>query len=220
MVAALAFLLTGLQAPQTLELQPTDDIWVYPHASDPATDSFLRIFGSEGRSTAETPTEHPEFSYAYLKFDLSKLPKGAKITGATLQVTHIPNPSFTLDEAKRGRLEARPVSAEFSEKDWDYDKTMKIGPSPDPEDFYGSFIPQGTEDTKKDWPININLMTGKTKFGPAAELASETPTKSIAIALCSLISPQELGHMAVWKIYSKEGPEGKRPVLKLTFTTN
>ncbi len=51
----------GIAAPQTIELTPTDDIWVYPHASDPEKDGYLRCWGVDGQAVAPDPAQNEEF---------------------------------------------------------------------------------------------------------------------------------------------------------------
>src|SRR5215475_5485714 len=97
--ALLATLAMGL-APQTIELTPTDDIWVYSHADDPQKDEYLRCWGADGMAVAPTGEELEEFSYSYLKFNLNKLPKEVKLKEATLILWHIPDPGWGLDAAK------------------------------------------------------------------------------------------------------------------------
>src|SRR5256885_1361944 len=107
--------------PQTFDLTPTDDVWVYPHASDPQKDPFLRAWGSAGKAVAATPAEGSDFSYSYLKWDTAAISKApGKVTEAKLIVTLIADPTYGEDEAKASPLEVRPLKGDFSEKTWDY----------------------------------------------------------------------------------------------------
>src|SRR3954469_4487441 len=102
MLAALALSL----AATTLSLNPTDDVWVYPHASD-QKDVYLRVWGAEGRDSPKKVAEVQDFSPSYLRFDVSKVPAG-KVTSAQLILTHVANPGYAQDYAKDNPLRARP----------------------------------------------------------------------------------------------------------------
>src|SRR5687768_10306177 len=105
MLAALALSML-VAGPATVELTPTDDVWVYPHASD-QKDAYLRVWAAGGPDLAADAGELEQVSYAYLRFDVSKVPAG-KITEAKLTVTHVASPTFTIELAKKSPLLARP----------------------------------------------------------------------------------------------------------------
>src|SRR5688572_27918373 len=103
---------------KTIELFPTDDVWVYPHASDPTQDEFLRIWGVEGKSVAGKPDDLGTFSYSFLKWSIKDFPNDAKLVSANLVLTQVANPAYTTDDAKQAPIEVRPVPSNFKEKGW------------------------------------------------------------------------------------------------------
>jgi hypothetical protein len=215
MTSALTLLLStafSISGETVVELPPTDDIWVYPHASDPERDEFLRVWGLDGASVAATAFESESFCYSYLRFDVSKLPSG-KLVGATLQITHVAEPTFTLEKARRNPLEARPVSADFSEKKWAYGDLAKFLPNPAKDAAYGTGI-LAKLDGEKPFPLHVNLLEGPRSFATALEEARAKG--AFALALTSAMSPDGEAR-SIYKLYSKEGPKEFRPVLRLVF---
>lgn len=54
------------QDPKTVDLIPTEDVWVYPHAGDPSTDSYLRAWGAGGKQWLAMATTLMSFLTAFL----------------------------------------------------------------------------------------------------------------------------------------------------------
>ncbi len=213
MIHALALLLGMVQAPD-ISLTPSDDVWVYSHASDPAHDAYLRAFGSDTKSVAASMDEQGDFSYGFLKFDLSAVKPGWKLASATLTLTHIGMPSFTKTQGKQNPLEVRPMVGDFNEKTWAFDQVEKTHPLGGEKDIFGSFALSGDENTDKDWTLSIDLLKGPASFSKAIDAAAG---KSICLALVSKLSPAE-GAPATWKVYSKDADSAaKRPQLVLKF---
>ena len=216
MLAVLALAGT-LMAPATIEIFPTDDIWVYPHASDPEKDAYLRIWGADGKDVATDAAELENLSYSYLKFDLSKLPEG-KIVGATLTLTHIGGAGYELAYAKQNPLRARPVSSEFTEKKWDYGQAEKTAPEGGAKAVFGSGSPETIPADGKEFTISLNLLTGPNDFKAYVAKARSSEKKTLGLALTSLMDVAEKGQKCIYKVYSKdEEKASRRPVLKLTL---
>jgi hypothetical protein len=215
MLAALA-LATLLAGPTTVEFIPTDDIWVYPHASDPQKDAYLRVWGAEGHDVAKDLGEMQDLSYSYLKFDLSTLPEG-KITVATLTVTHISGPGYDLAYSKQNPLRARPLPPDFSEKGWDYSKAESILPEAGDKAILGTGFPETIPGGDKEFPIVVNLLKGPNDFNNYVKTVRASKAKAMALALTASLDVEESGQKCIYKFYSKdcENP-AKRPVLKLT----
>ena len=195
-----------------VELYPTDDVWAYPHASDPDKDPFLRVWGLDGASVAPSAAESESFGYSLLKFDAVGLPERS-LKSATLVLVHTAKPSFDLSLAKKHPLEARPVKADFSEKTWAYGGLEKFMPSSGKGATFGTGVPDAF-DAEKDFPIKINLLEGPGKFD--ALLVSARTAKFFAIALTTTMSPAD-DVRSVYKVYSKDGPKESRPILRLEF---
>ncbi len=207
--------------PQTFSLEPSDDIWVYPHASDPSKDPFLRVWGAEGKAVAPSPEESEEFSYSYLKFNLASLPKGKfKVLEAKLTVTQISDPGYTKDYIKDNPLEVRPLRPDFAEKNWEYDIVRTLNPDKDPKAPYGSASPSNWP-TGKPFPIEIDLLKGPKAFGLDLLSASEGTDRVFAVALTSTNDVQTMGSTAVYKLYSKDADKKEyHPVLRLKLEAN
>ena len=195
-------------------LVPTDDIWVYPHASD-QKDAYLRVWGAEGGAVAPGADAMDSFSYSYLKFDLAKVPADAKIVGATLTLTHIADPGWTAALTKDSPIEVRAVVAGFSEKTWDYANASKWLPAADSKSVLGAFSPQPGE-AGKTIQVTIDLLKGPGDF--RAALAKAKADGALGLALTSTMDPAVAGRSGVYKFYSKdEEKESRRPTLSLRW---
>ena len=215
MVTSLAafLLLAPAHLPErTVTLTPSDDVWVYPHASDPGTDSFLRVWGSDGKSVS-ADADHNEFSYGYLRFDLSGIQTGA-LKSATLVLTHAPSQGWTLATAVSNPLEARLLKGDFDEKTWSYDKIDKCAPDSSKDALLGLGNPDKLPEEGKAAKFEIDLMKSPT-FGA---LLKPTIPNHVNIALASKVDPATLGRMSVYKFYSKDNADKSvQPTLKLVF---
>lgn len=213
----LALLALLALAPSTVRLAPSDDVWVYPHASDPAKDSMLRIWGTSGHAAPVDATEAEELSMGYLKWDLSSLPGDKKLTKATLIVKNIPDPGFTPEQAKAAPLQARPVGAKFSEKDWTYEGLSALLPEREEKAVFGSASPDKWE-KEKPVEIRIDLLKGPNDFRVYLRKAMDAPKHELALALTSAIDMASLGRSAIYKIYSRDERDAVvRPSLELEF---
>jgi hypothetical protein len=211
MLATLAFMAT-----QTMTLVPSDDVWIYPHASDAAGDSFLRVWGIEGKAVPSDAGEAEDFSMAFLKWSLAGTPAGQKLAEAKLILTHIGKPGFTLDQAKNAPLQARAMPVSFSEKGWDYAKVGAILPKGGEETLYGSGSPASLDG--ETLTITIDLLRGKGDFARALAAAQQSASREIAIAITSPINISDTGQSGIYKFYSKEAEVKERwPKLVLVW---
>jgi len=196
---------TLLVAAAAMDFSPTDDIWVYPHASDPKRDAYLRVWGTEGQAVVDNESVE-SVSYSYLRFDLSRLPADKKIRSARLILTHAPGATFDLDAAKKNPLEARSVSPSFDERSWTYEQVAKIGPGAKAADIFGAAAPV-TVNADGEFKIEIDLLKGPNDFRTYAK-------GTIGIALTSTM-PVETGR-AMYKVFSKDAERAAvRPVLAI-----
>ncbi|RYG25570.1 hypothetical protein EON82_06570 [bacterium] len=211
----LALLTFALLAEVTL--RPSADIWVYPHAGDPAKDGYLRVWGREGRAVAKLIGDAAEFSYSLLRFDPKDLPEG-KLTKATLVLTLVADPVFSEEQSKRFPLQARPVDGAFEEKGWKYDLLERFNPTFDEKSVYGTAFPSPWPETGKEGMVEIDLLKGPGDFRAALDRAKKD-AKPLGIALTSTLDVQtNPDAMTIYKLYSKDAPlETLRPRLVLTF---
>ncbi|HSI72336.1 MAG TPA: hypothetical protein VK934_04105 [Fimbriimonas sp.] len=207
--------LAAVMLAQTFTLQPSDDLWVYPHASEPGTDVFLRVWGAEGKAAPSNAGEAESYSMAFLKWSLVGMPTASKLTGAKLILTQVAKPGYSLQQAKDMPLEARGVPAMFAETDWKYESLEAFLPKAGKDDVYGSGYPETIGgDTVN---ISIDLLKGKG-FADTLAKALHDPKKEIAIGLTSAMDMAELGRSSIYKIYSRDERDEKlRPKLVLIF---
>lgn len=218
MVAALAALLLiapSHRAERTVTLNPSDDVWVYPHASDPANDPFLRVWGSDGQSVAKDG-EHGEFSYGFLRFDLSSIPKG-RLKSAHLILTHAPAATWTLENVTANPVEARLLKGDFDEKTWAYEKIDKCAPDPTKEGLLGQSVLDKMPAEGKSAKFDIDLVKG-SNFGEILDKAFSAAPPHLSLAIASKVDPAALGRTSVYKFYSKDNADkAVQPALILTF---
>lgn len=208
--------MSARSAAASLYIQPSDDVWVYPHASDASTDEYLRIWGAGGKATAED-AEAGGISYSYIKWDLTGLPKDTKITQAKIVLTHIPDPEFTLTDAKSNPVQVRGLVGNFSEKTWRFDNSSSVKPESEDKNVFGdgspTEVPMG-----KEFQIHVDLLKGPGDFRAYFEKALKGAKPELALALTSAIDPAELGQAGVYKVYSRNARNTKfRPILMLWF---
>jgi hypothetical protein len=201
--------------PEIFELTPSDDVWVYPHASDPEKDAFLRFWGAGGTSVDQPGRPPDVHSYSYLRFDLAALPKRFKVSEATLTLFHMPKPAFGVADSKAFPVELRTLSSDFGERGWRFDDAAKVYPISGPSGLLGTGSAESVSE-EKEFKIVLSLATGESKFPVALAQAMEKPGPYLAVALCTRLSPED-AEGAMYKVYSKDGPKEFRPTLKIAL---
>lgn len=213
LLAAIA--ISPIANPQsTIDLIPSDDVWVYPFATSPLKDPYLRCWGSGGKAVAGPKDSVEAFSYSYLKWNLKDIPAGAAVVEAKLILTHIANSELTPDQMRKSPIEARPMPAGFSEATWQPEMVGKIAPSQDVKSIFGSGAPE-KQIRDKDTTFAIDLLKGPGDFKKYFGESLAGQPKELAIALTSTIDPSDLGRGAIYKVYSKDGAKESRPVLRI-----
>lgn len=218
MISLAAAILFSMPRPadDTVLIPADQDVWVYPHASDPAGDSYLRAWGVGGKAVAASAGEAEDFSYSYLRFSFDKVPKDKKLVGATLFLTPAGAPEID-PASKSWPLEVRPLKGTFSEKDWVYSQIADVSPS-DSEVYGTGIIASGqTPGGEKTFEIKIDLMGKNSKFASAfSKLLGES--KPMYVALTSKFDVSEMGQKGVYKVFSRDNKdEAVRPKLVLKF---
>lgn len=211
MVSTFLFAALLAQPLASESIEATEDVWVYSHASDPGGDSALRIFGNGGHAVAGSAGDLESFSYGYLKFDLSGLPKGKKLTSAELILTPAGKP--VVDPASKDwPLEVRPMVGSFAEKTWAFEMASDVTPSKD--SVYGNGVIKQAGDT---FEIRMNLLGEKSKFtGDLGKLIDSA--RPLFVALTSKYDASEQGMKGMYKVYSRDNKErALRPRLELKF---
>lgn len=200
-----------LNRPVSLEtIEASEDVWVYSHASDPGGDSALRIFGNGGRAVAASAGDLESFSYGYLKFDLSSLPKDKKLASAEIVLTPAGKPVVD-PAAKDWPLEVRPLVGKFNEKTWAFEMAGDVTPSD--KSVYGSGVIKTTP-SGESFEIRINLLSEKSAF--SSDFAKLTD--SLYVALTTKYDASEQGMKGMYKVNSRDNKEQSvRPRLELKF---
>lgn len=202
--------------PKTLVLVPKETIWVYENASSPADGTFLRAWGVEGKSCPAEGEDAGAFSYSYLKWDFTDLPK-TKLLSAKLEFSNIPDPGFTLDIAKKSPLEAREIVGDFSAKTWAFEMAAKVRPASGKNSVYGTGYPKSITPGAP-VAISIDLLAGPNLFAKALAQAAGSPSHQFSLSITSALDPSVEGRSCVYKVYGqKESKEYLRPRLVLTF---
>lgn len=211
MLSSLAFLL----ASATVTIEPSDDIWVYQHAQAQSADPFLRAWGIEGRDLADEGEGVTATSWSVMKFDLTKLPKGT-ITGAKLVLTAPGDVGYIADETKETPIFVRSAPAKFEEESFQFADAETVFPPRSKSPIFGKASPIPSAD-QNDFKVEIDLMGKESKFAEEVKKALATPNNLLGLALTSGMDPQTAGDGAIYKFYSRNAEETKRPKLILTI---
>jgi len=196
-------------------LIPTDDVWVYPHASDQIGSEYLRSWGGEGRAVIPGGEQTGAYSFSGLKFSVKDIPVGYVAKKAVLLLTHDAVATFDEDQSKAAPLEVRPLSAEFDEASWEFSLASKVFPPANDDQILGKASVKPSSDGKP-FVIEINLLSEKSKFSDMLTKAIASPGKVFAVALTTRMDPQETGESTMYKYYSRSAKEEWRPRLVLS----
>ncbi|MCS6775017.1 MAG: dockerin type I domain-containing protein [Chloroherpetonaceae bacterium] len=204
------------QAQSVFQARPTDDIWVYANASDPAFDPVLRIWGFAGLAVAPSYPPGGEWSYGYLKWDVSAIPvpgpgQSYQVLEAVLTLTSQRATNYTLADTREHPLEARPLEPRFHELDWLFSNPNNPAPG-DPRFGTGDFSRYSTTTT---FPVPIDLLAGPGDFAAHFNQAV-AGTRELGLALTSSMPAALLGGK-FYRIFSRDDPGGRGPVLRVVY---
>lgn len=199
-LAALALCATTV-AP--IELTPTDDAWVYVHASS-TSDPFLRAWGSGDAAVDNVYPPGGEYSYSYLAFELPRdnsVP--ARLGSAKLMLLVAKAEALDKGLVEKYPLEARPLSGAFREQGWSM-QNAQLAPGAKP---YGL----GTADFKpdEDFWVTIDLMKEPGAFQQAWTDAL-AGNHRLGLAITTKMDAQS---GVFYRFYSRENDPSKRPRL-------
>ena len=201
----------------TVTLEPTDDVWVYPHASEQVEDPFLRTWGSDGKAVEE-PDPGMTASWSLVKFDLGSVKVDGKLTKAVLILTHAPKVGMTVKESADAPLEARSVETGFTERLWDFREAEKFSPEGESKEVLGTGAIKSIEEGKPT-RIEIDLMAGPGNFTTLLTSRLASTDKKLAFALTSKVDPEGSNNARIYKYYSHAAEKVEvRPKLVLTFS--
>lgn len=203
----IAFVVASLSP---LEVPCTDTVWYYTFAN-PAEDRYIRCWGSEGETVGKPVEGVTGFSYSAIRFVLPpEAPR--ELTAAKLVLTHVPDPRWSLEDARANPVDIRPVSPEFSMKDWQLADGQKIYPPSDPESSFARAVPEPVVAGR---PIRVefDLLSGPGDFRGHYRKALERADRALALAITSDLLPVDQG--AIYKFFSANAEPEYRPVLIL-----
>jgi len=204
-------------APKLVTLVPKETVWVYANASTPGDGTFLRAWGVEGKSCPPDGEDAGQFSFSYLKWDLSELPTNAKIVSAKLLLNNTPEPGYTADVAKKCPIEVRPLIGDFDAKKWTFDMSAKNHPDSDEKAVFGTGFP-ATIPSDGPVPVTVNLMTGPNSFLKAIQIAAGSTKHTLNLAITAKLDPSTDGRSSIYKFFGQNDPkEFLRPQLVLTI---
>lgn len=212
MLAALTLMTVLAQQPKTIDVTPSSDAWIYPHAPEPGTAELLRVWGNGSDSLEKDVPPLGECSYGYLNFPIEGLVgEGLKVTSATLTVYFQKTDDLTADTIKAFPLEVHPLDLVFKDADIHVD-TLKVGPNAA---VLGKGVKAEAEGTDK-LKMTIDL---NEKDGPFADwLRAATTKKQLGLALTSTIFPGD-SKGAIYRVFSKEGDKKFQPRLSLKVSS-
>ena len=218
---SLLAVLTLARSQVNVLLQPSDGVWVYSHAGDPSGDEFLRVWGAGGMATPEGKGAGDDWSYGYLRFDVSTA-RAEPPKSALLTVYNVNPPGFgDLAGAKAAPLEVRALVGSFDGKSWEYSMAIKVHPDL-ANTVFGIGVPKAWGESKEPIPITMDLRKGPGDFSKYLIAAKASETHSLFLALTSAISPStDDGGGAkggVFKVFSAAAKDVKlRPMLTLVY---
>ena len=200
---------------QSFTLSPSDDVWVYPHAADPGYDPIGRVWGDSVDSYVPSWPPIEDFSYTYLRFDLSGIAPGQyQLISANLRVTHRVTSSgtFTREAGEAYPLEARGLSGTFSEATWTF--TNPTNPYPEAKLFglgnMNNYNPSSSFD------ITMNLRN--TVFQNEFNTAVNSGAKTLVIALTSKMPVTGQVGALPYRVFTRDyAVSGQRPVLHVSL---
>jgi hypothetical protein len=130
-------------------------------------------------------------------------------------MVHVAPVKFSAADSERAPVELRKLIGEFAEKGWSFDLATKAYPDGTKEGLLGSAAAKPGE-PDSEFKIVMSLAGTDSPF-PAALLAAMVMEKpALLVALCSKLSPEDV-EGALYKVYSKDGPAEKRPMLKIVL---
>ncbi|MEN3002443.1 MAG: hypothetical protein ABDI19_11465 [Armatimonadota bacterium] len=209
-------LLTPMDAQQSYQAQPTDDVWYYDQAFNPGFTAILRCWG-DGVNAVDPTGARPalNFSYALAKWRLTPFRAGVtyQLLEARIVVTQTQPPGYTREEGVLYPLEARDLNhTDFSEASWDYNA---------PNNPYPGAIIFGTGamvNYRIDAPftIPIDLLANRGAFETYFNQAVST-TGELGIAFVSAIDPAGQGGTRFYRFYSRNDAGRRGPLLQIVY---
>lgn len=200
---------------QSLSVNPTDDVWVYTHAIDLSYDPIGRVWGNSVDSHVPSWPPIEDFSYTYLKFDLTGTAPGQyMLTSANLRVTHRVTSSgtFTREAGEANPLEARGLSGTFSETTWSF--ANPTNPYPEAKLFGIGNMNNYNPSASFDITLNLKNPVFQNEFNTAVNSGAKT----LRIALTTKMPVTGQVGALPYRVFTRDHTvNSQRPLLSLSF---
>jgi hypothetical protein len=203
---------------QPVDIPAKESAWVYARATDPTGDDFLRVWGVNGLGAPESGEDASDFSFGFLRIDVSGIPAG-RPKKATLILHNIAPPAFSEDDIKDTPLQARSLEGKFSADTWTYATLATVHPGKK-ETIFGVGKLAKPIDSATPTEIDIDLLKGPNDFAATLAAASSGTDHSLCLALTTAMEPssEASAHKGVYKVYSAAAKEKElRPLLRLEY---
>lgn len=198
-----------------IDIQPTDDVWVYQHAENQAVDEFLRAWGDGESSTPAKAEDYTAISWSALSFDLSKMPK-KKLKKAVLVLWAFGQAGYDAAISKKFPLEVRPCPSAFKEDGFQFIDADKVLPKSGADQILGQVSPKPSSDAT-DFAVEIDLLKGKANFNDYFAKCRDSETHRMGLALSTAMDPSFAGDSTIYKFYSRNADKGKCPTIVMQF---
>lgn len=190
---------------------PSDDIWAYENSIDPSFDPFIRVFGNTAQAVDNQWPPSNNFSYGYLRFDLSRIPRGkVRIVSATLTVTHTRNPGYSRALGEQFPLELRRIEPLFDEPTWDF-----FGENEEPMNVIATASLIDYVERNATFPIRFNLRN--PAFQSWFNQALNRVDRRLGLAFTSRMNPSDQFGSQYYRFYTKDDPGLRGPVLEVRY---
>lgn len=187
-----------------VKAEATDDVWLYPFATNQDSDSFLRVWGT-GADLA-TFTEDGEDSVSLVRFPAQEIPAG-DIVSARVVLTHVNPEGGQRANVRKYPIEIRSVKSGFSEKSWAHALGATHWPGP------GVLGSAQFGETREDG--SFEMVFEIAQVDKLRELLSDP--LGPAFAFTSTAPASEVGRTGVYKFFSRNAPDAAvRPRLEIT----
>lgn len=203
--------------PQSVEIPANSSIWVYSHSSDPADETFLRIWGANGRSLPKDAGSAEDFSFAYLRFDLSKLESGTPKSIDLILYNKVPI-DFSKGTSVINPLEVHILNSPFDPKTWQFQQSVTIVPD---KGILGNGKVVGDTQTIEDvkaQEIDVSISVSKSKSWFDSTNSNHFAYLALASSIDAAAVRNGTGSGGFYKIFSATVPQkGLRPRLVIHY---
>ncbi|MFN7171531.1 MAG: TolB family protein [Fimbriimonadaceae bacterium] len=189
---------------EPVELEPTDDVWVYSFAGPQDRDPILRVWGDGATSLPDAEDTDTELSYSMLKF---QLPDGdlSQFSGAELVLYAVPGQDYSAKQFLDYPIEAFLAPTGWNEKSWNFDLAPKFMPT---KTFLGRNAPVTI--SEEPFAVIIPIMLSRLE-----ESKSVKSDRTVAIAIGSKLPVDSFGREGVYRLFGRHAEPNLRPKLRL-----